>query len=200
MLTKHRLKGEFVLGHILENTSHADDLDKTLQAISSIKKTSTTEPKYLDPHVEPSPKPLLSLQLLEDEEIQPSEFPFDFEDDSFEDFGNTTNYYYQKIPLLPSLELNSVEESFLKEIVKGITSIIRRELSRETKLYLNVFQLHTPSLTISCTIHTHIEEALYNTMLGINIVSALYHTSRYDNKPLVPLDLFFKSPSGLFLE
>jgi len=31
---------------------------------------------------------------MEEEEIQPQEFPFEFEDDLFEDFGNTSNYLY----------------------------------------------------------------------------------------------------------
>jgi hypothetical protein len=37
----------------------------------------------------------------EEEEIQPSALPFEFEDDLFEDYRNTSNYLYQKRPPVP---------------------------------------------------------------------------------------------------
>jgi hypothetical protein len=46
-------------------------------------------------------EPSLNPQLLKDEEIQPSELPFDFENDLFEDYGNTSNAMYQKRPTRP---------------------------------------------------------------------------------------------------
>ena len=86
-------EGEALLDHILENTSFTDTLllveTSTYEEVSLIELESLplTNP---DSTIEPSPEP----GKPEEEEIQPSAFPFEFEDDLFEDYRNTSNYLY----------------------------------------------------------------------------------------------------------
>lgn len=60
-------------------SSHEEPLEVESQSLSSVSQDST--PKH-------SPEP----RTPKEEEIQPSESSFQFEDDFFEDFGNTSNY------------------------------------------------------------------------------------------------------------
>jgi hypothetical protein len=65
----------------------------------------------LDSTLESSPEP----ETPKDEEPLPLEFSHIFEEDLFEDFGNTSNYSCQKKPLVPVTPLEPCEKEFLRE-------------------------------------------------------------------------------------
>ena len=77
---------------------------------------------------EPSPKP-------EDPEegFQPLDLP-PFKDDLFEDFGNTSNYSCQRKPPVPITPLDPLDEEFLRESIKELTTIMSSEWIEELEL------------------------------------------------------------------
>ena len=86
-------EGEALLDRILENTSFTETLPSvepsSCEEVPLIESASLplTNP---DSTTEPSPE----LVMPEEQEIQPSALPFEFEDDLFEDYRNTSNYLY----------------------------------------------------------------------------------------------------------
>jgi hypothetical protein len=64
-----------------------------------------------------STKPSLKPETPKEEEIQPPEFSFEFEDNLFKDFGNTSNYFYQKRPPVPIGPTKPLDKTFLKETI-----------------------------------------------------------------------------------
>jgi hypothetical protein len=102
----------------------------------------------LDSALESSSEP----QALREEEIQPSELPFEFEDDLFEDFGNTSNYLCMRKPPVPIPSTDPIEATFRRENVKKVMAIMAGEWSMEIELSPKVLRISSPSSTIPCTI------------------------------------------------
>ena len=99
-MCKTNSEEEALLDCILENTSFTETFP--LVEPSSCEEVLLIESESLpltnpDSTTEPSPEP----GAPEEEEIQPSDLPFELEDDLFEDYGNTSNYLYQKRPPVP---------------------------------------------------------------------------------------------------
>jgi len=97
---KTPFEGREILDRIRENTSIIANAGSSQEEhTSSHEDILTAEldlspPTTQDSALEPSSEP----QAPEEEEIQPSEFPFEFEDGLFEDFGNTSNYLCTRKP------------------------------------------------------------------------------------------------------
>jgi hypothetical protein len=85
---------------------------------------------------------------MEEEEIQPQEFPSQFEDDLFEDFGNTSNCFYQKRSPGRVDPTEPLDKAFLKETVRDLTTVMSSEWIQEGELSSEPLQIITPSLTI----------------------------------------------------
>lgn len=102
----------------------------------------------IDPVVDQTPKP------LKEEEIPPPKIPFDFEDDLFSYFRNTSNYSSQKRSLAPSAPnqhiLDPLEEEFWKETMMELTTILRDEFLKDAELSSEVIRLDSPSTSIHC--------------------------------------------------
>lgn len=116
-----------LLDRILENTSFVRC--ETVQEIEY-----TPEEPYT---VEFSSKP----REPKDEEIQPSQFQFQFEGDLFEDYGNTSNYSTKKRPPIPRSWNEPLEENFLKEMVHELSTIMSEEWLREAELSFKIIQI-----------------------------------------------------------
>ena len=83
-------EAEALLDRILENTSFTEALpleEPSSDEEALLIESATLTLNHLDSTIVTSPEP-----ETEEEEIQPPEFPFEFEDNLFEDFGNTSNY------------------------------------------------------------------------------------------------------------
>jgi len=92
----------------------------------------------------PSPEP-------EDpkEDLQPSDLP-PFEDDLFEDFGNTLKYSCQKKPPVPITPLSPLDEEFLRESIRELTAIMSSEWVEEAERSSEEIQIYAPPSTIHC--------------------------------------------------
>jgi hypothetical protein len=113
----------------------------------------------------------------QEEETPFPNFMLGIEPDLFADFGNILNYYsikkphnhfphYRK-PLILSKDISY--RSTLGELV----SIISNEWLEESELSSDVVRLDSPSLPIRCQIDLDHFDALYNLVVGINIMFAL---------------------------
>ena len=108
---KTTAKGEALLDRILENTSFTETLPATgsssHEEVPLVVSTSPS-PTHLEPTTEPSPEP----ETMEEEEIQPPEFPFNIEEDGFQNFGNTSMYPREKRPPVLRNPVNPYRQSF----------------------------------------------------------------------------------------
>jgi hypothetical protein len=66
-------------------------------------------------------------ETTEEEEFQPPGFPFEFEEDLFEDFGNTLNYFHQKRPPVLVGPAKPLDKNLLKETIRDLTVVMRSE-------------------------------------------------------------------------
>jgi len=77
---------------------------------------------------------------LKEEETQPSELPFQFKDELFEDYGNTSSCSRKRKSSVPVPPDDPMEASFRKENVKQLTAIMTNEWLRELELSLEVLR------------------------------------------------------------
>nr|CAD39980.2 OSJNBa0032B23.4 [Oryza sativa Japonica Group] len=88
----------------------------------------------------------------EEEEIHSLEIPFQFEEDLFEDYGNTSNYSCEKRPPTKVNSNDPLDKAMLKETVKKLTIIMSNEWLREGELSSESIQIRCPASTITCLI------------------------------------------------
>ena len=124
--------------------------------------------------VEPEPlaTPLEASTILQvpepwkEEEIPPLENMFEFEEDLFSDFENTSNYYAirkSSTPSAPNQHLSDpTKEKFLKKTMKELTIIISNEWLGESKLSPKVIRLDSPSTSIHYQTRKTSFNAFYN--------------------------------------
>jgi hypothetical protein len=106
---------------------------------------------------------------------------FEFEEDFFFDFGNTSNYYAIRKSLAPSAPNQHLpdptEEKLLKKTAKELTTIVSNEWVRESKFSREVIHLDSPPTSIRCLICKTSFDAFYNPVVGVNIMSKFFtHT------------------------
>ena len=79
---------------------------------------------------------------LEDDEPHPSMFPFEIEEDLFDDFGNASNLPVQVKPLVHFEPFEDYDgphnDSILMEQIKGLSAIMSHEWLVETELSTEV--------------------------------------------------------------
>jgi hypothetical protein len=143
---------------------------------------------------EPSPEP-------EDlgEGLQPLDLP-PVEDDLFKDFENTSNYSYQKRPPVPVTPLDPLDKEILKEIIRELTTIMSSEWAEEVEHSSREIQIHTPSLPIQCRIYGTWVEALYNPIVGANLMSASFAHTYLGNERFSPTTKSFRNTPRSSLE
>jgi hypothetical protein len=125
-------------------------------------------------------------QEPEEEEIHPPEIPFQFEEDLFEDYGNTSNYSCEKRPPTKVNSNEPLDKAMLKETVKKLTTIMSNEWLREGELSSELIHIRCPSSTITCLIGGNLVRALYNPSVGANIMSATFAFDCLGDRPLEP--------------
>jgi hypothetical protein len=142
-LHKNVSEGIAILEKILENTPYTGIYDE-----------------FPEEEVEPSPEPIKEEQAIkielpidssnilvvetppdkgtqsqvEDDETSPLEFPFEFEEDIFEDYGNTSNFPIQARPLAKTTPHDPLEESISLEHLKSLSAITSYEWLTEAEL------------------------------------------------------------------
>jgi len=140
------------LKKILENTPFTGVFNKYPEEVkpssNQQEEAHTTESKYeipLNPShdlVVKEPPIEGTHHTLEDDEPHPSMFPFEIEEDPFEDFGNASNLLVQVKPLVHSAPFEDDDglhnESFLMEHIKGLSAIMSHEWLAKTELSTQV--------------------------------------------------------------
>ena len=81
--------------------------------------------------------PKLKPETVEEEDSLPPEFLQSIEYDLFEDFGNTSRYFYQKRPSVPVTSMDPSEENYLRETIRELTTLMSNEWLQEGELSLN---------------------------------------------------------------
>ena len=121
------------MDRIIENTSFTETLpvagSSSHEEVLLVESTSRT-PTHLEPTTEPSPEP----ETTEEEEIKPPEFPFNIEEDVFQNFGNTSMYPHEKRPPVPKEPITPPDKASLKEAVKGVTAIMNSDWVHEREM------------------------------------------------------------------
>jgi hypothetical protein len=151
-------EGRNIFRKIIENIPYTSICDDGLEDV--VKKSPEEEPLIVEP--EPLATPLEASTVLQvpepskEEEISPLENMFEFEDELFSDFGNTSDYnaiIKSSAPSAPNQHLpDPTEEKFLKKTMKELTTIVSNEWLGESKLSPEVICLDSPSTSIHCQI------------------------------------------------
>nr|AAX95476.1 hypothetical protein [Oryza sativa Japonica Group]AAX95812.1 retrotransposon protein, putative, unclassified [Oryza sativa Japonica Group]ABA93059.1 retrotransposon protein, putative, unclassified [Oryza sativa Japonica Group] len=118
---KTTAEGRELLDLILENDSFGRS-----EAVPEVK-IIREELLHVDSEPDSSAKSPSQLQELEEEEIHPTENPFQFEEDLLEDYGNTLNYSCEKRPPTKVNSNDPLDKAMLKETVKKLTTIMSNE-------------------------------------------------------------------------
>src|SRR6185437_399739 len=126
-------EGEALLDHILENTSFTETLPAAESSShEEVPLVDSTSPSPT--HIEPTTEPSLEPETMEEEEIQPPEFPFNIEEDIFQNFGNTSMYPREKRPPVPRDPITPLDKASLQEAVKGVTALMNSEWIHEGEM------------------------------------------------------------------
>ena len=78
-------------------------------------------------------------------------------------------------------------------------SVISNEWLEESELSSDVIHLDSPSISIHCQINKAPFDALYNPVVGINIMSASFALDLLEQMPLTPTTKLLKGLSGHIL-
>jgi len=199
---KTPIEGMGILDHITENNSFVSKSRPSREEHTSSHKDNLVAesnlplPTTSDSALEFSPE----SGVLEKEEIHPLEPPLKFEDDLFEDFENTSNYFCKRKQPVPVASIDPIEAALHRENVKKLTTIMSNEWSRELELSPEILQISSPPSTIPCTIRGFPEDALYSPTVRANIISEDCAFYLLKDVPLVRTDKTFRTSSGEILK
>jgi hypothetical protein len=77
--------------------------------------------------------------------------------------------------------------------MKDLVSIMSDEWLEESEVLLEVIRLDSPSITIYCQINKDSFDALYNPVVGINIMYLVFAHDLLKDMPLAPTTKLLKS-------
>ena len=136
----------------------------------------------VEPTAESSPEP----ETMKEEEIQPPEFPFNIEEDIFQNYGNTSMYPREKRPPVPRDPISPPDKASLQEAIKGVTAVMNSEWVHEGEMSFEAIQIQTPLYTLPCFIQGTTISAHYSPTVRANIMSASFALSHLSDNPLLP--------------
>jgi hypothetical protein len=122
----------------------------------------------------------IAIQHIESpqEEIRLPDFINDIKDDLFSDYGNTSKYHKEKRPRKHTSsshdKIDHFEQTFSRECTVELASIMSGEWLEELELSSIVVHLDSPSIPIQYTINGTPFDALYNLVVGINIMTLFF--------------------------
>jgi hypothetical protein len=168
-------EGREVLNRILDGTSFVC-IHEPIPTEPEMRQeeTSEIESEHLESQsidLTPEPSPELKPETPEEEDHLPPEFLQSIECDFFEDFGNTSRYFYQKRPSVPITPMDPSEENYLHETIQELTALMSNEWLQEGESSLNPIQLNSPSLSFRCHLQDQNMDTLYSPTVGANLMS-----------------------------
>jgi len=116
----------------------------------------------------------------------------DIESDLFADFGNISNYHSINKPQSSHSSICLPNEYQLRELILVMSS----ERLEELELSSEVICLDTPPITIRCAYDSDQFDALYNPVVGINIMFEAFAHKLFGKLVLTPTTKFIKEYSG----
>jgi len=156
-------------------------------------------PEVATPEPMPESSQPVAIELSKEKHSFP-DFMNDIEDDLFSDFGNTSNYHQQKKPrkrkLSSQKEFDRIEQHFSREHVRKLASVMSAEWLEESELSSDIIRLDSPSVPIQCIINAKPYDALYNPVIGVNIMALSFYEQISKNMPLSPTAKLLKQSSG----
>jgi len=141
------------------------------------------------------------VELANETEITPnSEGMFQFEDDFFDDFGNTI-LYHKIIQRQQSRDLklnfsHPDDLKFLREVIRELIFILGDDWLIESEKSLEVIHFNSPSVIVTLQVDSHPFEALYNLVVRVNIMSYTFAKEFLKDIPLIPTNKLLKNCSG----
>uniref|UniRef100_I1PTU0 Uncharacterized protein n=1 Tax=Oryza glaberrima TaxID=4538 RepID=I1PTU0_ORYGL len=132
---KTTAEGNELLDMILENDSFGQS-----EAIPEVE-IIHEDPLHVESEPDSTAESSSQSQEPEEEEIHLLEIPFQFEEDLFEDYGNTSNYSCEKRPPIKVISNEPLDKAMLKETVKKLTTIMSNEWLREGELSSEAIQI-----------------------------------------------------------
>jgi hypothetical protein len=137
---------------------------------------------------------------LEDDETSPLELPFEFEEDIFEDYGNTSSLPVQARPLAKTSSPDPHKESVHIEHIKSLSSVMSYEWLREVELSPEVARIISTSTILLCQVRGSAMKIHYNPSVRINFISKTLAENFYPDASLTPSRKHLQSPLGFILE
>jgi hypothetical protein len=180
---KTTAEGEALLDRILKNSPPLEPL----RVEPEPEEVSSAEAEPIESIEKPSPKP----EDLE-EGFQPLDLPY-FEDKLFEDFRNILNYACQKRPLVPVSPCKPLDNEFLRESIKELTTIMSSEWVAEGEHSSEEIQICILPMTIRCKVLRTMVDVLYSPTVGANLMSKSFASAYFGKKPLAPTIRFFRN-------
>ena len=110
---------------------------------------------------------------MEEEQIQPPEFPFNIEEDIFQNYGNTSMYPREKRPPVPRDPITPPDKASLQEDSKGVTAVMNSEWVHEGEMSTEAIRLQPPLYTLPCLIQGTAVSAHYSPTVSKHHVSIL---------------------------
>jgi len=141
------------------------------------------------------------VKLANETEITPnSEWMFEIEDDFFDDFGNTT-FYCKIIQPQQSRDFNPNfshrdDLKFLREIIRELIFILGDDWLIESEQSPEVICFNSPSIIIKLQVHSYSFGALYNPVVGVNIMSYTFAIEFLRDITLIPTNKLLKNCLG----
>ena len=178
------------------------------KARSILDQILSTELDYLQ-EVEPQPQlaetnpsphtPSTSANTCLEQEKEEIPFPYfmlDIEPDLFSEFGNILNYHSMKRPRRNSREsFDPPEDISPRRSLGELVSVICNEWLEESELSTEIIHLDSSSIPIHCVINMDQIKALYNPVIGENIMSMSFAEHLIQDMVLIPTIKFMRSLS-----
>jgi hypothetical protein len=140
------------------------------------------EPQIAEPEFLPKPSQPLAIlnpEPPEEEKTLILDFMPEFEDELFDEYGDTSNYHMMRKskgsrnpPSIKSLDPS--KEDFFKKTTKELVPVLSNEWLEESELSPEIIRLDSPSVTIECQLDKAPFDSFYNSIVGVNIMSATF--------------------------
>jgi hypothetical protein len=164
-------------------------------------KTKIAEPEIFPELSQPLALAILDPKPPNEEETLILDFMLEFEDELFDDYGNTSKYQMMKKPQEyknPSFRDPS-EKEFFKKATKELVSVLSDEWLEESEFSPKIIHLDSPSIVIQCQLNKAPFDTFYNPIVGVNIMFALFAQDFLKDIPLAPTTKLLKSLLGLIV-
>ena len=131
----------------------------------------------------------------EDDETSPLEFPFEFKEDIFEDYGNSLKYLVQVRPQEKTTHIEPHEDLMDIEHIQSLSAIMSYEWLTEAELSPEVAWITFPSTILLCQVRGSVRRVHYNLSIGLNIISKEIVRTLYPDMSLTLSQKLLQGPS-----